>query len=162
MQQVQYAYYDGAQQYGGNLGDLMKATVERKEKVPGAVTTSCLTDSELLFWLRAVGDWRGQLREGCNLATVVFSAAPTKRGCGCNAQVELRQGLARMIHERCNGGASVAGVWAVCRATLKIRKASRTVSTSRLIGSGPLFSSLLRLFFSETKTPLISSGRSTA
>ncbi|HEY7312113.1 MAG TPA: hypothetical protein VH643_22300 [Gemmataceae bacterium] len=27
VQQVQYAYYDGTQQYGGNLGDLMTATV---------------------------------------------------------------------------------------------------------------------------------------
>ncbi len=28
VQQVQYAYYDGTQQYGGNVGDLMTATVE--------------------------------------------------------------------------------------------------------------------------------------
>jgi hypothetical protein len=28
VRQVQYAYYDGTQQYGGNLGDLMTATVE--------------------------------------------------------------------------------------------------------------------------------------
>jgi hypothetical protein len=27
VRQVQYAYYDGTQQYGGNLGDLMTATV---------------------------------------------------------------------------------------------------------------------------------------